>query len=163
VPTQYQNPGVGTSGQPQPTPRRAGTLPPAYEDDLCNPRTCRRHDHGTGWDDSSWGGRRPVRRSPRLQGRYSCLSGGDSGDDLDASYHRGRDEVQFPGSASGGRYKATAPARDSKSPPTPEELQERLNNITRWEYSEVRQYRERDSEKQVQWEKRCFTNQVYLI
>ena len=131
APTQYQNPGLAISGQPQPTPRRAGTLPPAYEDDLCNPRTCRRHDHGTGWDDGSWGGRRPVRRSPRLQGRYSCLSGGDSGDDLDASYHRGRDEVQFPGSASGGRYKATAPARDSKSPPTPEELQERLSNIVR--------------------------------
>jgi hypothetical protein len=47
------------------------------------------------------------------------------------SYHRGRDEVQFPGSASGGRYKATAPVRDSKSPPTPEELQERLSNIVR--------------------------------
>jgi hypothetical protein len=66
-----------------------------------------------------------------LKDRYSCLSGGDSGDDLDVTYHRGRDVVQFPGSASGGRYKATAPPRDSKSPPTPEELQERLSNIVR--------------------------------
>ena len=131
APTQYQGPSPTGSAPPQPTPRRAGTLPPAYDDEICNPRTCRRHDHGTGWDDNSWGGRRTIRRSPRLHGRYSCLSGGDSGDDLDVSYHRGRDEVQFPGSASGGRYKATAPVRDSKSPPTPEELQERLSNIVR--------------------------------
>jgi hypothetical protein len=41
APAQYQSTAVVASAPPQPTPRRAGTLPPAYDDEPCNPRTCR--------------------------------------------------------------------------------------------------------------------------
>jgi len=137
APVQYQSPDVAplVSALPRAAPRRSGTLPatapPAYEEGHCNPSTCRRpnHDHGTGWDENSWGGRRPVRRSPRLHSRYSCLNGEDSSDDLAVAYHHGGEELQFPGSASGGRYQASAPPRDTKLPPTLEELHERLSHI----------------------------------
>jgi hypothetical protein len=140
APVQYQTPASAPllPERPRAAPRCSGTLPPAtappaYDEDCCNPKTCRwpNHDHGTGWDENSWGGQRPVRRSPRLNSRYFCLSGEDSGDDFNVAYHRGREEIQFPGSASRGRYQASAPPRDSKSPPTPEELQERLSHIVR--------------------------------
>jgi hypothetical protein len=140
APVQYQMPVVAplVPDLPRAAPRRSGTLPPAtappaYDEDRCNPRTCRRpnHHHGTGWNEDSWGGRRLVHRSPCLPTRYSCLSREESGDDLNVAYHRGREEIQFPGSTSGGRYQASALPRDSKSPPTPEELQERLSHIDR--------------------------------
>jgi hypothetical protein len=140
APVQYQSPIISllVSALPRAAPRCTGTLPatapPAYEEDRCNPRTCRQpnHDHGTGWKESSWGSQRHVRQSPRLHSRYSCLSGEDSGDDLNVAYHRGREELQFPGCASGRQYQASAPPIDSKLPPAPEELQERLSQIVHW-------------------------------